>query len=135
MTNSSWTAGPVLVVDDNEDAADGLAALLRGELGCAVYTAYDGAEALDKAGEVHPEVVVMDITMPHVDGIEAAGLLRRVFRHKAPRLIAVSGRCSEADAEEAQAWGFDHLLAKPVDVARLVDAVRGTPEHHRRTPR
>jgi CheY-like chemotaxis protein len=126
MTRPAWTSGPVLVVDDNEDAADGLAAVLRGELGCVVYTAYDGAEALDKAVEVHPEVVVMDITMPHVDGIEAAGLMRRVFRHsrKPPRLIAMSGHASELDAQEAEACGFDRLLGKPIDLAQLVDAVR-----------
>jgi len=115
----------VLVVDDNEDAADGLAAVLRGELGCPVYTAYDGAQALDKASEVHPGVVVMDITMPHVNGIEAAGLLRRVFRDKVPRLIAVSGHAGELDDAQVHTWGFDRLLGKPIDLAQLVDAVRG----------
>jgi len=116
----------VLVVDDNEDAADAMAAVLRGELDCEVYTAYDGAQALDKAGEVHPDVVVMDITMPQVDGFEAASLLRRVFRHKPPRLIAVSGS-SLVDPDAVRAWGFDMLLGKPVALDRLVDAVCGEP--------
>jgi CheY-like chemotaxis protein len=114
----------VLVVDDNEEAADGLAEVLRGELGCDVYTAYDGAEALDKAGELHPDVVVMDITMPHVDGYEAAGLLRRVFRHKTPRLIAVTGHATEHDAQLAHDCGFDQLLGKPVRMDQLIAAVR-----------
>lgn len=116
--------GRVLVVDDNEESADCLAAVLRGELGCDVYTAYDGAEALDKAGELHPDVVVMDITMPHVDGFEAAGLLRRVFRNKTPRLIAVTGHATEFDAQLAHDSGFDQLLGKPVRIDQLVAAVR-----------
>ena len=124
MASASRRAGRVLVVDDNEDAADALAALLRGELDCEVYTAYDGAQALDKAGEVHPDVVVMDITMPHVDGFEAASLLRRVFRDKPPRLIAVSG-LAHLDVKQAQAWGFDQLIGKPVPVDELVEAVCG----------
>jgi CheY-like chemotaxis protein len=124
MASASRKAGRVLVVDDNEDAADALAALLRGELDCEVYTAYDGAQALDKAGEVHPDVVVMDITMPQVDGFEAARLLRKVFRRRPPRLIAVSG-LPGLDARQARAWGFDRLLGKPVPVAQLVEAVRG----------
>lgn len=122
MTPASRKAGRVLVVDDNEDAADALAALLRGELHCEVFTAYDGAQALDKAGEVHPDVVVMDITMPQVNGVEAASLLRRVFRKRPPRLIAVSG-LDALDAEQARAWGFDTVLGKPVPAAALVEAV------------
>ena len=125
MNALAGAASRVLVVDDNEDAADALAAVLHSELGCDVYTAYDGADALDKAGAVHPDVVVMDITMPHVDGVEAAGLLRRVFRTHPPRLIAVSGRAGELDAQQARAWGFERLLGKPVELQQLVDAVRG----------
>jgi CheY-like chemotaxis protein len=128
MAPASRKAGRVLVVDDNEDAADALAALLRGELDCEVYTAYDGAQALDKAGEVHPDVVVMDITMPQVDGFEAARLLRRVFQRKPPRLIAVSGS-ADVRPEQALAWGFDALLGKPVPVDALVEAVSGQLPH------
>jgi CheY-like chemotaxis protein len=128
MAPASRRAGRVLVVDDNEDAADALAALLRSELDCEVFTAYDGAQALDKAGEVHPDVVVMDITMPQVDGFEAASLLRRVFRRKPPRLIAVSGTAG-LKPEQAQAWGFDTLLGKPVVVEQLVEAVSGELRH------
>jgi CheY-like chemotaxis protein len=114
----------VLVVDDNEDAADALAAMLRGELGCEVYTAYDGAQALDKAGEVHPDIVVMDITMPQVDGFEAAGLFKRIFRDKAPRLIGVSGR-AELDSQQARLRGFECVLGKPVSPDLLLQLVRG----------
>jgi two-component system, cell cycle response regulator DivK len=112
----------VLVVDDNEEAAEMLAHLLHSSLGCEVSTAYDGADALDKAGAVHPDVVVMDVTMPLVDGIEAAGLLRRVFRDKRPRLIALTGRAHELAAQEADT-GFDIVLAKPVSFQQLLDVV------------
>jgi CheY-like chemotaxis protein len=114
----------VLVVDDNEDAADALAVLLRESLGCDVTTAYDGADALDKAGEVHPDVVVMDIGMPRVDGIEAASLMRRVFRDKSPRLIALTGRARELQ-DQGDPQGFDVTLAKPVAFDQLVEAVCG----------
>jgi len=120
-----YPPGPrhVLVVDDNEDAADSLAVLLQHSLGCEVTTAYDGADALDKAGAVHPDVVVMDISMPLVDGLEAAELLRRVFRHKRPRLIALTGRARELASQPDT--GFDVLLSKPVVLDELMDAVRG----------
>lgn len=114
----------MLVVDDNEDAAETLAQLIHDSLGCEVTTAYDGADALDKAGAVHPDVVVMDITMPLVDGIEAAGLLRRVFRDKRPRLIALTGRARELSAQDVDT-GFDVMLGKPVPFDQLIDAVRG----------
>ena len=125
MTKVRVSPERVLVVDDNEDAADGLAAVLHAELGCEVRTAYDGAQALDKASEFHPDVVVMDITMPQVDGVEAAQLLRRVFRERTPRLIAVSGRVCDLGGASANAWGFDCVLTKPVDLDALVDAVCG----------
>lgn len=124
MANAAAKAGCVLVVDDNEDAADALADTLRSALGCDVYTAYDGAQALDRAGELHPDVVVLDITMPQVDGRETASLLRRVFGDKRPRLIAVSG-LPDLDPAQAQALGFDEVFGKPVCVEQLVVAVRG----------
>lgn len=118
------SSGPrhVLVVDDNEDAAETLAELLQQTLGCEVSTAYDGADALDKAGAVHPDVVVMDISMPMVDGVEAAQLLRRVFRDKCPRLVAVTGRAGDLGALTGDG-GFDAALAKPVPFERLLEAV------------
>jgi len=110
----------VLVVDDHEDAADALADVLRLELGCEVATAYDGADALDKAGALHPDLVLMDITMPMVDGYEAASLLRRVFRDRAPRMIAITGRDSAEDREAARSAGFDAVLPKPLQIDRLL---------------
>ena len=126
MTSPFISPSPrhVLVVDDNEDAADALAVLLHESLGCEVTTAYDGADALDKAGAVHPDVVVMDIGMPLVDGIEAAGLMRRVFRDKSPRLIALTGLARELQ-EHGEAQDFDVLLSKPVALDQLMEAVRG----------
>lgn len=121
---SSSAPRHVLVVDDHEDAAETLAALLHETFGCEVTTAYDGADALDKAGEVHPDVVIMDITMPMVDGLEAAQLLRRVFRDKRPRLIALTGRARELSSLGTDS-GFDVLLSKPVAFEELVEAMRG----------
>ena len=120
------SSGPrhVLVVDDNEDTAETLATLLQQTLGCEVTTAYDGADALDKAGAVHPDVVLMDIGMPMVDGIEAAQLLRRVFRNRPPRLIAVTGRSGDLSSLTGEG-GFDAVLTKPAPFERLIEAIAG----------
>lgn len=109
-----------LVVDDNVDAAEGLAAWLRQATGARVVTAGDGAEAIELTIDNRPQAIVMDIGMPGVGGIEAVHVLRRLFKDRPPRLIAVTGLARD-ERERILAAGFDAYLAKPVDLERLLE--------------
>lgn len=108
----------ILVVDDDENAADGLSAVLRSRLGCAVHTAYDGADAIDQACRFRPDTVVMDVAMPFVGGMEAGEILDRLFGRRRPRLIALAG--SESERMAVSGAGFAGCLVKPVDIDRLL---------------
>jgi two-component system CheB/CheR fusion protein len=103
----------VLVVDDNVDVADSLATLLRLR-GHEVDTAYDGPGALKKAGSFHPEVVLLDIGLPGLDGYQVAARLRRRRRTSNALLVALTGYGQEEDQSRALQAGFDRHLIKPV---------------------
>ena len=113
-------AGPlrVLVVDDNVDAAVSTAMLLE-TLDVSARVAHDGAAALRIAGEYQPDVVLLDIGMPGMDGYEVARRLRADARCGDPVLVAVTGWAHEQDLQRSAAAGFDHHFAKPLDIGRL----------------
>lgn len=118
MTPGSEGARTVLIVDDNRDAADSLAMLLQFE-GCTVNTAADGAEALAVFDRMQPEIVLLDIGLPDIDGYEVA---RRIRSRQGPRktlLIALTGWGQEQDKKRAALAGFDEHLTKPVSLDLL----------------
>ena len=117
-TPNGSVARRVLVVDDNRDAAVSLAALLE-LCGCSVRTAFSGREALEVADEFHPELVLLDIGMPELDGYETARRLRKGPGGDALVLVAVTGWGQEEDKERARQAGFDRHLTKPVDPEML----------------
>jgi PAS domain S-box-containing protein len=108
----------VLVVDDNADTADSAALLLR-QSGHDVRVAYSGKAALESALAFQPDVVLLDLGLPEIDGYEVARRLRQNPVHKNVQLIAVSGYGQEADRKRSQEAGFDEHLLKPVDPAKL----------------
>ena len=108
----------ILVVDDNRDAADSLAMLLRTS-GNDIRTAYDGAEAVQLANDFEPEVVLLDIGLPNMDGHEVAQRIRQEPWGRRTCLIAVTGWSDEADRARSRAAGFDHHLVKPLDTSHL----------------
>jgi PAS domain S-box-containing protein len=108
----------VLVVDDNADAARTLDTLL-GSLGHETRVAYGGAEALSMAVEFRPDIVLLDIGMPDVDGYEVARQLRNLESQPALRIVAVTGWGQEPDRQKAKEAGFDVHLVKPVDANEL----------------
>jgi signal transduction histidine kinase len=115
----------VLVVDDNEDAAITIADVL-GELGYEVEVAHDGPKALDCAGRFEPDVVVLDLGLPVMDGFEVARRLRTASSGRTmPRLVALSGYGQDVDKANSRAAGFDVHLVKPVDIAQLQAALDG----------
>jgi PAS domain S-box-containing protein len=108
----------VLVVDDNVDAAATLDLLLR-SLGHETRVAHDGMKALDIAREFRPEVILLDIGMPGLDGYEVARRLRAMNHGTSFRIIAVTGWGQDADRSKAKEAGFDVHLVKPVDLGVL----------------
>ena len=108
----------VLVVDDNRDAADSLSELL-GVDGYETRVAHDGAAAVELADSWHPDVILLDIGLPRLDGYEAARRIRALERGGQIRLIAVTGWGQAEDRAKSAAAGFDHHIVKPVDLATL----------------
>ena len=109
-----------LVVDDNPDATSSLAMLLSLE-GHEVRTARDGEEAVDLAQSWRPHVVLLDLGLPKLSGLEAARRIRREPWGKGMVLIAMTGRDEDEDRHASQEAGFDSHLVKPVDFAALMD--------------
>jgi PAS domain S-box-containing protein len=110
----------VLVVDDNSEAADLLGELLRAA-GHDVRVANDGPQAIEAASSFDPEIAVLDIGLPVMDGYELATRLRP--GGSKPRLIAVTGYGQEHDRARSLAAGFDQHLVKPVDGTALLAAI------------
>ena len=119
----------VMVVDDNEDAARTLGQLLQA-IGHVVDVEVDPREALRRAASLAPDVFILDIGMPYLDGYELAKCLLAQRGGNRPILIALTGYGQAADKEQAIQAGFDHHLVKPLDPAklqRLLDAHVGHP--------
>ena len=114
----------VLVVDDNEDSVESLAMLLEAS-GQTVRTAYDGTNALETLLDYHPEVVLLDIGLPGIDGYEVAKRIRVQPAHKGVVLVALTGYGQESDRELSRDAGFDHHLVKPADFAQLERILAG----------
>jgi PAS domain S-box-containing protein len=108
----------VLVVDDNRDAAESLGMLLRLS-GCHVEVAFDGFAALEIVEAFKPEVVLLDIGMPGLDGYETARRLRKSTRGKDMLIVALTGWGQKEDKQRALDAGFDEHLTKPMDPAVL----------------
>jgi CheY-like chemotaxis protein len=109
----------ILVVDDNHDAADTLAMLLEFMGGSEVRVVNSGQAALDQVAAFHPDVVLLDIGMPGMDGHEVARRIRSQPQFASTRLVALTGWGQDEDRRRTQESGFDHHLTKPVDIASL----------------
>ena len=108
----------ILVVDDNQDAANTLAELLQ-MLGGEISVAHDGETAVERVGQFAPDVVLLDIGLPDINGYETARRIRGLEGVRQPRLIALTGRGQEDDKRLATQAGFDDHWTKPVEPGRL----------------
>jgi signal transduction histidine kinase/ActR/RegA family two-component response regulator len=115
----------LLIVDDLRDSADMLATFLEMN-GHEVHTAYDGEEAITAAERFQPEVVLLDIGMPKVNGYEACRHIRRQPWGKEMFLIALTGWGQEDDRRRTEEAGFDHYMVKPADPATLLQLLAST---------
>jgi len=114
----------MLVIDDNQSAADALAKLLtiRGHI---VDTAYSGTEAIAAAPVFAPEVVLLDIGLPDMEGYEVARALRADPETSSAVIIALTGYGQDSDIKNAERAGFNHHLTKPAGLSEI-EAILGT---------
>jgi PAS domain S-box-containing protein len=120
-------AGPprrILVVDDNVDAAESMAMLLR-DFGHQVSLAHDGPAAIRAAHERDPQVIILDIGLPEMNGYQVARALRQQPRFEKIVLIALTGYGQEEDRRRSREAGFDHHLVKPVKTDALQRLIAG----------
>ena len=124
----------VLVVDDNVDAAESIAMLLSLE-GYEVHSVHTAQEALDVAQSFQPQLVLLDIGLPGMDGYEVARRLRTQQRIERLHLVAITGYGQQSDRERAREAGFDEHLVKPVDPDALREVLGAIASEKSRQPR
>jgi CheY-like chemotaxis protein len=114
----------VLVVDDACDIAE-TTAMLLGLLGYDTRTAYNGREAVEAASFERPDVVLLDLNMPVLDGFAAAREIRDANQGPPPTLVALSAMSQLFSASAFQDSGFDYSMTKPADIDKLVAIIEG----------
>jgi CheY-like chemotaxis protein len=117
----------ILVVDDNQDSADSMGMMLR-MMGHLVCTAYDGQAGVEAAEEFRPDVAILDIGMPKLNGYDAARRIRAHESGKNTVLVAMTGWGQEEDRRRSKEAGFAHHLVKPVDPESLMNVLYDLPE-------
>jgi DNA-binding response OmpR family regulator len=109
----------LLIADDNRDIADSLALLLERQ-GFEVRVAYDGQQAIDAARLVRPDVFIVDLVMPTLDGFQVAKQLRAMPEFERAVFVALSGLSDQAHFDEASKAQFDEYLVKPPNISLLL---------------
>ena len=112
----------VLVVEDNLDTIRTLTPLLE-NLGHEVVAAHDGHAALEAARSLKPDVILLDLGLPGLDGYQVAEILRREGRLSGTRLIAISGYGQVEDRKRSRDAGFSHHFVKPVNFEELISVI------------
>ena len=136
-SGASEIRGPrrrVLVADDNEDAVRSLSLMLRA-MGHEVVTARNGEEAVRLAESSRPDLALLDIGMPLLNGYDVARRIREQPWGVALPLVALTGWGLEEDRRKARESGFDRHIVKPVDVGILRTLISELPENGGRIPR
>jgi CheY-like chemotaxis protein len=114
----SSTAHRILIADDNRDAAESMGMLLR-LMGNDVRTVFDGVEAVEEAETFRPDLILLDIGMPKLNGYDAARRIREKGWSQDTTLVALTGWGREDDKRKAAEAGFDRHFTKPIDPAVL----------------
>lgn len=127
LTNpTSTTARRILVVDDNRDSATSLSALLRFN-GHETHVAHDGVEAVATAEQTRPEVLLLDIGLPKLNGYEVARQIRKQpWGHKMV-IVALTGWGQDQDRQESRDAGFNCPMVKPMELTTLMNLLDELP--------
>lgn len=115
-------AQKVLIVDDEEDIRDLLSHCLK-KVGYSVYTATNGREGIDAAIKLHPHLIIMDMMMPAMDGIEACGILRQTADIKDTLIVFLTARADEFSEVAGFTAGADDYISKPIKLHAFVNRV------------
>ena len=118
----------VLVVDDHPDVRDMMVAFLTLR-GFIVDSAADGSQAVELVRTVHPDIVLMDLSLPGVNGWEVTRILKNDAKTRTVRIIAVTAHALEREVAAARAAGCDGVLSKPFDLDALADALPNVLTH------
>lgn len=121
-TESALAGVAILIADDNEDGAELLQLMLERH-GARVQTAATARQALALLQTFTPQALLLDITLPDMDGFELLGAIRAVAGFEHTPAVAVTGRSAERDKEKVLSAGFAAHVVKPFDAVALVDAI------------
>jgi CheY-like chemotaxis protein len=113
----------IVVIEDNEDIADSLMEWLE-EMGHRVWIAHTGPRGIDLVQEASPRVVLCDLGLPGMDGLDVCRSIRAMREHTQPVMVALSGWGRDNDRHKTNQAGFDHHLVKPVAPDRLYALLR-----------
>lgn len=122
MKSHSWRALVLLVVDDNVDAADSLAMLLEAD-GDVVARAYGGRAAVHLVEQMSPDVVISDIEMPGMSGLDEAIAIRGLPLTRQPWMVAVTGATRHGIEGAVFEAGYDFFMAKPTNFPKLIGVI------------
>lgn len=124
-------ARKILVVDDNKDSRELVAKVLKAK-GYMIIEAADGEDALQKAGDETPDLILMDISIPKIDGYEATRILKSRNDCKDIPVVALTAHAMKGDMEKAISAGCDGYIPKPVDTRELPNQVKDFLDRRRR---
>src|SRR5262249_22306193 len=122
----------ILVVDDNKDVADSLGMMLK-LMGNDVHIVHDGYQAVKEAGSFRPELILMDIGMPKLNGYDAARRIRQQPWSQGMVLVALTGWGQDEDKRRAAEAGFDHHFTKPLNLTDLEKLLAQVPPARQET--
>ena len=113
----------ILLVDDEEDIVKVVSLRLK-VAGYEIVTAFDGEEALDKARSVGPDLIILDIMLPKIDGYKVCGLLKNDIRYSKIPIIMFTARAQTDDVTLGKELGADDYLTKPFDARVLLEKIK-----------
>ncbi len=122
MESREEPAWKILVVDDNLDSRE-LVVKVLSRRGLDLYEAKDGEDALARVVSARPDLILMDISLPRIDGYEVARRLKKDPRFTAIPIIALTAHAMKGDRERALAAGCDDYISKPINIHTLYDRV------------
>ena len=113
----------VLIVDDNQDSRELVAKILKRQ-GCVLVEAVDGEDALSKARSELPDLILMDISLPKIDGHQVTRTLKGEKEFEDVPIIALTAHAMKGDCEKAMAAGCAGYISKPIDVRNFYDQIK-----------